>query len=229
MKKLPANIHFAVLATDVALFTLKDGELLVRLMTVNRPPYYKNQPGLPGGLLNPKEDAEQAVARHLEDRAGIRPRAVYMEQLYTFSRIDRDPRGRVVSVGYFAIVPWESLTMGERENTSSVYWAPVSKATKLAYDHDEILKKAVRRVRGRSMHSTLIAKFLPEEFTLTQLEQAYQGVLQRSIDKRNFRKKIIRLKMIKKVNRKVTGLRHRPAQLYKFVSTAVELIGVFSN
>lgn len=231
MNKFPANIRFAVLAADVALFTLRDGELCVRLIDINRPPYFKHVSGLPGGLLLPDENAETAAARHLAARAGISLKQVYMEQLYTFSRVDRDPRGRVVAVGYFAIVPWESLTAGERENSKESSWVSVERAgsMKLAYDHNEILHKALRRIRGRSMHSTLIAKFLPEEFTLTQLEQAYQGVLKRDIDKRNFRKKILRLKMIKKVARKVTGLRHRPAQLYKFVSTAVELIGVFSN
>lgn len=228
-KKLFKHIKFAVLATDIALFTLKDGKLFVRLIKVNRPPYFKNVPGLPGGLIRPEETADEACLRLLEKRGLITSPSVYMEQLYTFSRVSRDPRGRVVSVAYFALVPWEQLSLSEQGSSEEAYWAPVGSVRNLAYDHDEMLVKALRRVRGRAMHSTLIAKLLPHEFTLTQLEKAYEGVLERPVDKRNFRKKILRLNVVKKVNRKITGLRQRPAQLFTFVSKEVELIGVFSK
>src|SRR3989344_7145896 len=95
--------RFAVLAADTALFTLRDGRLCVRLIAVNRPPFYTNIWGLPGGLLRPEETAEAAALRHLQEKAGIRIPRVYAEQLYTFSVPDRDPRGRVVAVAYLAL------------------------------------------------------------------------------------------------------------------------------
>ena len=108
------HIRFAVLASDVAVCTLRDGELLMRFIQVNRPPHFVHMNGLPGGLLDPKEDAEQAAKRHVESRAGIAASKLFMEQLYTFSAIDRDPRGRVVAVTYLALVPWEKLSAAEQ-------------------------------------------------------------------------------------------------------------------
>ncbi len=98
--------------------------------------------------------------------------------------------GRVVAVAYLALVPWETLSPEEQADTKESYWRPASKAPKLAYDHDEILEAALKRLRSRIRYTTLIQKLMPKEFTLTELERAYESILGTDLDKRNFRKKI---------------------------------------
>lgn len=227
-KKLlsPAELHFAILATDVALFTIRDGELLVRLVAVDRPPFFPDTHGIPGGLIKPEETAEESVERIIRTKALIEPKKISLEQLYTFSAIDRDPRGRVVAVAYLALVPWEDLSPIEQMDTPEVWWSPVAKARKMAYDHDIMLPMALKQLASRARGSTLIQKLLPSEFTLTELEKAYTQILGTHLDKRNFRKKILKLKILKTVPRKKTGGAFRPAQLYRFVKSKVEDIQV---
>lgn len=220
----PSPLHVAILATDVALFTIKDDALFVRLITVDRPPHFKNTPGLPGGLIDAKETAEQAASRHLNIKAGIDSEKVHLEQLYTFSALNRDPRGRVVAVAYLALIPWEQLSPDERQDTETAYWYKVQGLKGLAYDHDEILNAALQRLRSRIHYTTLIGKLLPKEVTLTDLETAYELLLGTDLDKRNFRKKILKLNILKELPKKRTGGSFRPAQLYTFASSAVKEI-----
>ena len=220
----PEHLRFAVLAADTALFTLHDGTLLVRLITVHRPPYFSNSLGLPGGLLEPTETAEAAAHRHLTTKTGVSSGQIYLEQLYTFSAVDRDPRGRVVAVTYLALVPWEALLETEREPYSSSYWAPVEGLTGLAYDHDEVLKTAVLRLRDRSSYTTLLQKLLPQSFTLSELENAYRAVVNQPVDRRNFRKKILKLGILTELDSKRTGMRSRPAALFRFSSPDIVAI-----
>lgn len=222
----PAHIRFAVLATDIAIFTVRAETLLVRFTNVNRPPHFVNISGLPGGLLEPHETAEEACRRHIITKAGIDPKKVYVEQLATFSRVDRDPRGRVVSVAYNAFVPWERLSLHEQADTKTAWWGNARTEDFLAYDHNEILDAALARIKARIAYTTLIAKLMPKEFTLTQLEATYETILARDIDKRNFRKKIRTLKILKPLSRRQTGTRHRPAELFRFTSPKVTEIEI---
>ena len=221
MKKPAHPLRFAILAADTALFTLRDGRLCVRLIAVNRPPFYTNIWGLPGGLLRPEETAEAAALRHLKEKAAIRIPRVYAEQLYTFSDPRRDPRGRVVAVAYLALVSWNALSSRERENTAQAKWLPVDETKHLAYDHNTILLAARARLRSRVTYTTLIRNLMPKEFTLTELEAAHESILAADLDKRNFRKKIRGLKILKKRPYKRTGGRSRPAQLYEYESPKV--------
>ena len=220
------HIRFAVLASDVAVCTLRDGELLMRFIQVNRPPHFVHMNGLPGGLLDPKEDAEQAAKRHVESRAGIAASKLFMEQLYTFSAIDRDPRGRVVAVTYLALVPWEKLSAAEQKDTPEAFWAPATKKQKLAYDHNAVVSMAIARLRARITSATLIAKIMPKEFTLTDLETAYKNILGTELDKRNFRKKILKLNILTPIANKHSSGTFRPAQLYRFASKEVKNIEI---
>ncbi len=213
--------RFAVLATDVVLFTINDNTLLVRLMAVNRPPYFEGTPGLPGGLIDPNETADEAAHRHIEAKGMVSHKKMYLEQLYTFSAIKRDPRGRVVAVGYLAVVPWEKLSPEEQGGSEAVWWEPVKSAKGLAYDHTDVLKVATERLASRITYTTLIGKILGKEFTLTELEHAYESILRTELDKRNFRKKILKLKIIKEASGKREGGSFRPAQLYTFASDKV--------
>lgn len=216
-------LRFAVLAIDVALFSLLDRRLCVLLIPVDRPPHFVNRRGLPGGLIAPEETAEQAVARHLRDKAEVS--GVYVEQLATFSGVDRDPRGRVVSVAYLGLMPAEQaaavpLGLGQR-------WVPVEQAKQLAYDHDEILAAACERLRARLGYSTIARHLLPREFTLTELQQTYETVLGRAFDKRNFRKKLLEAGIVRATGRMRTGQPSRPAELHRFAGTNVRVIELF--
>nr|MBP9758032.1 NUDIX domain-containing protein [Candidatus Paceibacterota bacterium] len=188
--------------------------------------YFSDSRGFPGGLIDPKETAEEAARRHLATKACVDPVKVYMEQIYTFSSIDRDPRGRVVAVGYIAYVPWSELSPEEQSDTEHAWWHPADRKTKLAYDHDEMLSVALTRIHSRISYTTLIGKLMPKEFTLTELEKTYEVTLGHELDKRNFRKKILKLDVLKELPRKRTGGRFRPAQLYRFASDKVKDIEV---
>lgn len=220
----PEHLRFAVLAVDVALFSVRNNELLVRLVHVNRPPHFPDSSALPGGIIDPKETAEDAVLRQLSEKAHINPDHVHIEQLATFSALERDRRGRVVSVAYLALIPWDALSTLEQQDTSETWWSPLRNARKLAYDHDDMLETAVARLKSRVTYTTLIRALMPHEFTLTDLETMYETVLGKSLDKRNFRKKILKLDILTELPRKRTGGKFRPAQLYKFASKRVDEI-----
>ncbi len=222
----PAHLRFAVIASDVVLFTIRDNELLVRLVSVHRPPHFPNSAAFTGGLIHPKETAEEAAKRLLEEKAGVSSKKIYLEQLYTFSEVSRDPRGRVVAVAYSGFIPWDALSTAEQGDSQDAWWARVQDAKSLAYDHDEMLDIALKRLRSRVTYTTLMSKLMPEEFTLTELESAYESILHADLDKRNFRKKIHKLKIVTELPRKRTGGRFRPAQLYKFTSPKVHEIEV---
>lgn len=224
--KAPKDLIFAILAADVVLWTIKDNQLLVRLIPVNVPPHFINKVGLPGGLISPKETAEQSARRLILEKAQVGAGKVYLEQLYTFSDIKRDPRGRVVAVAYTGIIPWDELSTSERENSAEAWWQDVKKSKDLAYDHKEILEVALERLRARITYTNLIAHFMPKEFTLTELEKAYELILNRDIDKRNFRKKILALGLLKELPKERRGQKHRPAKLYSFKSIEAKVIEV---
>lgn len=220
------SLKFAVLATDTAILSIHDGELLVRTIRVQRPPFFPDNRGLPGGLIHPKESAEEAALREIREKALLDPAKMHIEQLATFSDVDRDPRGRVVAVGYLALVPWDHLSPEEQGESHDAKWVPINRAKKLAYDHDAILALAVKRLRSRVTYTTLLGKLLPHEFTLSELENAYGNLLNARIDKRNFRKKILKLKILTPLNRTRRIGASRPAQLYRFASTRVDEIQI---
>lgn len=223
-KKSVSNLKFAILATDIAIFAIVNSKLCVRLMKVNRPPHFINQPGLPGGLIHPDETADEAAKRIVEDKGFIKSKDLYLEQLFTFSHIDRDPRGRVVAVAYIALLPWDSVS--DSETKSYAYWTPIEDAVNLAYDHDEILITALNRLKARLHYTTIIGKLIPSEFTLSELESVYENILGVKLDKRNFRKKILKLEIIKDTGKKRAVGAFRPATMYKMISKKVNLIEV---
>ncbi len=220
------RLRFAVLAADIVPIAIRGNELCVRLISVNRPPYFVNRAGLPGGLLSPAETAEQAAARNLKTKAGVNPKHFYVEQLYTFSAVKRDPRGRVVAVAYLALAPWANLSTEEKTDTKNAWWCSIKDLPKLAYDHNDIMGLALERLKTRVTYTTLVNKLLPKEFTLMELENAYNIILGKKVDRRNFRKKIMKLKLLASLGRKVRGLRWRPATLYSFRSQKVVPIDI---
>jgi 8-oxo-dGTP diphosphatase len=222
MAKAPHVLHFAVLATDTVAFRLHQGQLEVLLIPVTNPTF-KGKEGLPGGLIDPKETAEQAAIRHLTLKGGLS--GAYVEQLYTFSDIDRDPRGRVVSVAYLALFAPDEAEL-ESGAEKGARWCPVASVRHLAYDHDTILAVALERLRARIEYTTIIRHLLSHEFTLTDLQQAYESVLGHDLDKRNFRKKILALELVAETGRTRLAGASRPAALYKFAHKGVKAIEI---
>ncbi len=216
------DLKFAVLATDIAIFAIHEGILKVLLIDVNVPPFFKNTFGLPGGLIAPNETAEDSVYRHMKSKAGIS--VSYIEQLYTFSSIDRDPRGRVVSVAYIGLLP-ESAVIESLKN-EKVSWKNVKSLPHLAYDHNEVVKVATERLKAKLGYTTIAQGFLPEKFSLSELQNVYEVVLEKQFDKRNFRKKILSLGFLKKLGVQKGGVANRPADLYKFISGSDKVFNI---
>jgi 8-oxo-dGTP diphosphatase len=213
MEKAPENLRFAAMAVDAVVFGIYDKKLQVLVQNVNRPPHYVNVPGFPGGLIDASETAEIAVARHLRDKVQLT--AVYTEQLYTFSALDRDKRNRVISVAYLGcVVP----SVVESYSGDTAAWVSVSTLKKLAYDHGAMFDLALSRLRGKLSYTTMAQFLLPKSFTLTELQTVYEVVLGKTLDKRNFRKKILALDCLTETGKMQEGVQNRPAALYTFTS-----------
>ena len=218
ISSIVAQLRVAIAAVDVVLFTIIDNAPHVFLVPVHRPPHYTNSHGLPGGVMAEHEDADMAAARHLKEKAHIV--GAHIEQLYTFSAPQRDKRSRSISIAYVALASSEQLSIGEK---SEGKWFPVSKLPKLAYDHLDIIAMALERLRGKLAYTNIVAGLLPRQFTLTELQRAYEIILDRSLDKRNFRKKMLSIGLIKEAG-KTRKTTHRPAQLYLFAKKELTTI-----
>lgn len=211
MPKAPSKLRFAVVAVDVVLFSFKDGKLSVLLDKVDRPPHYTNIEACIGGVIEVNETAEMAIDRHLGSY--LPTRLVHLEQLYTFSDLNRDKRNRVISVGYIGLV---EAGAAEQVVSKTARWCPVNELPKLAYDHREIIQKALTRLKGKLSYTNLVQFLLPKHFTLTELQTVYEAVLGEELDKRNFRKKISALEIVKDTGRVQEGVKNRPAALFEF-------------
>lgn len=213
----PRRITFAALAVDAAVFAFIDGALNVRLITTYVPAF-KGKRALPGALIQPRETANEAVVRVLKEKAGVVHG--HIEQVYTFSKVNRDPRGRVVSVAYMVLLdPAEAGKVLNLDKTlHQVAWEPVKQVRGLAYDHDEILATTLARLRGKIEYTDIIRHLLPREFTLTELQEAFEEILKRTLDKRNFRKKILAEGVLKQAGKSARSGAHRPAALYTFTN-----------
>ena len=202
--------HPAV-TVDACLFTIQD-ELLKILLIKRATEPFKGDWALPGGFIHMDETLENAVARELKEETGAE--GFYLEQLQTFGEIDRDPRERVISVAYFALAPAEHVRLKADTDASDAAWFALDSLPGLAFDHAFIVGKAVERIRAKVEYSTVAFKFLPPTFTIAEVQQAYESVLGRRIDKRNFRKWLLARELIDPTGEKRQGS-HRPAQLYK--------------
>ncbi|MCI0680157.1 NUDIX hydrolase [bacterium] len=204
---------FAVIATDVAIFTTQDGELKVLLIAMKKSPY-EGFFALPGGLVGGDESIDDAAGRHLFDKAGVR--WVFLEQLSAFGEPDRDPLGRVVSVAYYALVPPDAHRLKTTKQYKGVSWFSVQRLPKLAYDHKHILEAAVARLRGKLAYSNIARNLLSREFTLGEMQSMYEIILGEKLDKRNFRKKMIGSGLLTETKHTQKGRANRPARLYTF-------------
>jgi 8-oxo-dGTP diphosphatase len=174
---------------------------------------------LPGGYVRINEDIEDAAARALAEETGLQ--GAYLEQLYTFGNLDRDPKDRVVSIAYFALIPSNGLMLNtNNSNVSNISWHSFERLPTLAFDHAEIIAYAIRRLRYKLEYTAVGFQLLPETFTLSQLQQTYEIILGESIDKRNFRRRILDAEVIEATTYKRSD-GGRPARLYRYRDDAV--------
>jgi len=201
------------LTVDCVVFGFDEGELKVLLIQRGLEPF-KGRWALPGGFVRVDETLDAAARRELQEEAGLTN--VFLEQLYTFGAVDRDPRERVVSVAYYALVKLSEHEAKAATDAANARWFPVSKVPRLAFDHADIFSVAVARLKGKVRYQPIGFELLPPKFTLSQLQHLYESVLGAKLDKRNFRKKVLGFGLLVPLRETLQSGRHRPAQLFRF-------------
>jgi 8-oxo-dGTP diphosphatase len=205
------------IAVDIVIFTIQSGVLKVLLVKRKIEPY-RGQFAIPGGFLHDDENLNEAALRELREETGVTD--VYLEQLYSFGEPKRDPRGRVISISYFALISADR-TLSAGSDAAEASWWQMKELPNLAFDHEEILSYALERLRYKLEYTTVGFQLLPEKFTLVQLQKVYEAILDKKLDKRNFRRKMSLLKILKPLNEYQPSAR-RPAQLFRFVALHFE-------
>lgn len=202
------------LTVDCVIFGLDESHQLQVLLIQRDHDPFAGQWALPGGFVDMEEHLEQAALRELEEETGMKE--VFIEQLYTFGAPDRDPRGRVVSVAYYALVNLSEHPVKAASDARKVGWFSLDGLPALAFDHASILQAAVDRLRAKVRYQPVGFELLPEQFTLSQLQQLYETILGvDQLNKRNFRTRILKMGVLEEVGRQ-EGVAHRPAKLYRF-------------
>jgi 8-oxo-dGTP diphosphatase len=198
---------------DCVVFGLDEEELKVMLIQRALAPF-AGKWALPGGFVRLEETLEEAARRELEEETGLRN--IFLEQLFTFSGVDRDPRERVVSVAYYALVNLRDHDVHAASEASAAAWFGVHDVPSLAFDHADILQVALDRLRGKLRYQPIGFELLPKKFTLSQLQRLYELVLERDIDKRNFRKRVLAMDLLVELDEVEQDVAHRAARLYRF-------------
>ena len=203
----------AALTVDCVVFGFDGGELKVLLIQRALEPF-KGKWALPGGFVRVDETIDDAARRELAEETGLQ--RVFLEQLYTFGDTGRDPRERVVSVAYYALVKLSDHRAKAATDAAHAEWFLISKVPKLAFDHGKILAVALERLKGKVRYQPIGFELLPPKFTLSELQHLYEAVLETVLDKRNFRKKVRGFGLLLPLKESTTSGRHRPAQLFRF-------------
>ncbi|MFA5986591.1 MAG: NUDIX domain-containing protein [Parcubacteria group bacterium] len=201
------------LAVDTMIFAIRQRKLCVLLIQIGTGAY-KDQWALPGGIVQIDETLDQAAQNVLAKKAGIK--GLHLEQLYTFSDVHRDVRGRIVSTAYFALVDSDKFAVETMDYYIAIEWHDVDKLPKMAFDHKEMICYGAERLRAKIEYSNIVYGLLPKEFTLTEMQDVYEAIIGHVIDKRNFRKKILSLHILTETAKERSGAKNRPARLYRF-------------
>jgi 8-oxo-dGTP diphosphatase len=208
-----ADKRFENVTVDCVVFGYDEEKIRVLLIRRLIPPF-KGGWALPGGFVLENENLEDAAIRELEEETGVRD--VFLEQLYTFGDVGRDPRRRIVSVSYYALVKLSDYKLQASTDAEDAKWFSLDELPELAFDHKDILKIAVDRLRSKVQYEPIGFELLPEEFALSQLQRLYEEVLGRELDKRNFRKKLLKQDILIDTGKMQEGVAHRAARLYSF-------------
>jgi len=203
----------AALTVDCVVFGLDHEELKVLLIQRALPPF-EGKWALPGGFVRVTETLEEAARRELQEETGLSQ--VFLEQLFTFGTVDRDPRERVVSVAHYARVNLSDHQVQAATDARDAAWFGVHDVPSLAFDHARILQMALERLRGKLRYQPIGFELLPRKFTLSQLQHLYELVLERELDKRNFRKRVLAMDLLVETDEVQQDVAHRAARLYRF-------------
>ncbi|WP_437919548.1 NUDIX hydrolase [Sphingobacterium sp. LRF_L2] len=205
--------HFTI---DCVIYSFNEGKLQVLLTERNQYPY-KDWWALPGFFVEKEEEMEDAVKRILYEHTGLKD--IFMEQLGAFAGVKRHPQGRIMTVAFSTIVKYDDVKSKIRPITSymkQAKWFAINELPELAFDHNQIIQQSLQKLKYSINYSTAVYELLPEKFTLTQLQQVYEAILDKTLDKRNFRKKIANSGFLKELQEVQKGVSYRAARLYKF-------------
>ncbi len=198
---------------DCVLFGLDADRLQVLLIRRKSAPF-KDRWALPGGFVDEGETLEDAARRELAEETGLSD--IFLEQLYSFGDPGRDPRGWTISVAYYGLVSMRHHAPVAASDASEAVWKDATSVRRLAFDHDKILGVALERLRGKVRYRPIGFELLPRKFTLSQLQRLYEVILERTLDKRNFRKKLLAMDLLVELDEKQRDVSHRAARLYRF-------------
>lgn len=202
-------------SVDNIIFGFDGGDLKVLLIQRGAAPF-KGKWALPGDLVYPNEDLDAAAERVLEELTGLR--GVYLEQVKAFGAVNRHPLGRVITVAYYSLIKIADYSLTPASFARSAHWHKVTEVGELAFDHNDILETCLRRLQRKVRTTPIGFELLPQKFTLSELQQLYDVILNlpKKLDKRNFRKKILAMNVLIELNEVQEGVAHRPARLYRF-------------
>ena len=200
----------AAVTTDSVIFGFDGLELQVLLIKRGGEPY-KDCWAFPGGFLEMNESVEQCAFRELKEETGLEPEQ--MEQFGVFSAVDRDPRGRVITVAFYALIKKEQVAGGD--DAADARWFPINALPSLAFDHSEMLREALAALKRDIYHQPVGFRLLSEQFTMPQLQRLYEAILGEQFDRRNFQKKMLSTGILEEQGiARSTG--HRPGRLFSF-------------
>ena len=203
------------ITVDVVILTIINNAIQVLLVKrLNEP--FKDKWAIPGGFIRISETIDAAALRILKEKTNVQN--IYLEQLYTFGDPLRHPTARVITCAYFALIRSDDIVLSFEDNSeiTEVQWHPVYDLPPLAFDHKEIIEYSLKRVRERLEFCPIAFQLLPEKFTLTELQKTYELILDKKLDKRNFRKKFLALSILKELDECTKSGSKRPARLYSF-------------
>jgi 8-oxo-dGTP diphosphatase len=214
VENLPAHFD-SVFTVDCIIFGFDEGELKILLIERNEAPF-KGWFALPGYFVENTEAIETAAQRILYESTGLK--GIYMEQFYTFGALGRHPQGRVITVAYYAMIrlTGQKDVKPVSDFAKQAVWVNVKDIPELAFDHSRIFRKGFEKIRNKISYQPIAFELLPEKFTLTQLQNLYEVILNKKLDKRNFRKKMLSYDILKELDEKQKGVSYRAAKLYKF-------------
>jgi 8-oxo-dGTP diphosphatase len=200
---------------DCVIFGFDGGELKILLIERNNEPF-KDWWALPGNIVGENESLDQSASRILHELTGLSD--IYMEQYYTFGDVNRHPQGRVVSIAYYALLrlAGDKAVRPLSNYAKQAHWVNINELPKLAFDHQQIYDKGLEKIKRRIKHQPIAFELLPEKFTLTQLQNVYELILGKKLDKRNFRKKMLSFGVLRDLDEKQKGVSFRAATLYRF-------------